>query len=263
MNDIKIIFVDIDWTLLDHSDGHEFDMESINEINRLHDKGIKIFICSARPHHSIDQIGLFNKLKFDGYIACNGGLVVYHDQIVYEDNMNVDLFNKLCEVVMSFDITMEASQAKSRFLIRKENQYVYNLYATYHEDMPPVEDYHDKKVISCLLFAPEEYDEKIIPLIPKELTYYRFSDFGVDIVEHAHLKGDGVRFILDMLNISKENAMAFGDDEGDISMFKEVKYPIAMGNAKDNVKENAFYVTNHVSEHGVKLALDKFINKEE
>ena len=263
MSDIKIIFVDIDWTLLNHENGRAFDMESIEALNKLHEKGIKVFICSARPYHSIEQIGLFNILKFDGYIVCNGGLVVYNNKIVFEDNMDVDKFNRLCEVVLSFDITMEASQNNSRFLIRKENEYVHNLYSTYFEEMPPVEDYKDRKVISCLLFAPQEYDEKIIPLLPDGLTYYRFSEYGVDIIEHPHLKGDGVNVVLSLLKLSRENAMAFGDDLGDISMFEAVDYPIAMGNALEEVKQKACYITLPIKEHGVKFALDKFINKED
>jgi hydroxymethylpyrimidine pyrophosphatase-like HAD family hydrolase len=52
--------------------------------------------------------------------------------------------------------------------------------------------------------------------------------------------------------------MAFGDGGNDISMLKFVKIGVAMGNAGDNVKEVADFVTEEVDNHGVEAALVHF-----
>ena len=53
--------------------------------------------------------------------------------------------------------------------------------------------------------------------------------------------------------------MAFGDGGNDISMLRHVGIGVAMGNARDEVKAAADYVTASVDEDGVAKALRKFI----
>ena len=74
---IDIIFVDIDWTILDHSLSPKvFDLESIDALKKAQAQGVKVFLCSARPYHSVSQIGLYDIFTPDGSILCNGGLII-------------------------------------------------------------------------------------------------------------------------------------------------------------------------------------------
>ena len=52
--------------------------------------------------------------------------------------------------------------------------------------------------------------------------------------------------------------MAFGDGGNDISMLQTVGTGVAMGNALDDVKAHADYVTTDVDNDGVKNALEHF-----
>ena len=52
--------------------------------------------------------------------------------------------------------------------------------------------------------------------------------------------------------------MAFGDGGNDVPMLEHVPYSVAMGNASDEVKASAAYVTDHVDEGGVVKALQHF-----
>ena len=52
--------------------------------------------------------------------------------------------------------------------------------------------------------------------------------------------------------------MAFGDGGNDISMLRHAAIGVAMGNAKEDVKEAADYVTTSVDEDGIKKALQHF-----
>ena len=52
--------------------------------------------------------------------------------------------------------------------------------------------------------------------------------------------------------------MAFGDGGNDISIIKKAGIGVAMGNAGDNLKEVADYITTSVDEDGVKNALAHF-----
>ena len=54
--------------------------------------------------------------------------------------------------------------------------------------------------------------------------------------------------------------MAIGDNFNDLSMIEYAKVGIAMGNAPDEIKQKAFYVTKTNEEDGVAYAINKFIN---
>ena len=66
-----------------------------------------------------------------------------------------------------------------------------------------------------------------------------------------HDKGTGLTYVADHLNISTDDCYAFGDSNNDISMFKAAGHGIAMGNACDELKEIAEYVTDSVNDDGI------------
>lgn len=258
--DIQIIFVDIDWTILNHTTRPpKFDMPSIRALKKAQKKGIKVFISTARPYHSVNQIHFFDYFKPDGLIVGNGGLVLYHDEVLYSIDIPVKDFEHIAEIVLKNGLNMEGIRRYDCFMINEMNDNIKSLFDTYPEDIPPIEDYHNQETVEICLFAPKEYDEIIHKELPKDYIYFRYHDFGVDIAPLPHNKGDAVKVVLEKLNISKENAMAIGDDLQDISMFNEVKYAVAMGNGKEETINSATHITKHIDKHGVKHIIKKLV----
>ena len=255
-NKIKIIFVDIDWTIFSHKDGdHVFDMASIEALKEAQKKGILIFLCTARPYHSVKLTGLLDMFTPDGMILANGGIIIYDNKVIYEKVFDQKKFEKICEVVLKYKLNLEAVEPYDRFIIAPKTDYIDALFDTYYETIPPVEDYHNRHIIACMLFATEEYDEVLQKEFPKGILYYRFHPYGVDVLEKAHDKGEGVEFVLNYLQIHKRNAMAFGDDSADITMFQAVEHSIALANAKEDCKAAAKLITSEVWNSGVAVAL--------
>ena len=75
-------------------------------------------------------------------------------------------------------------------------------------------------------------------------------------------KGDtkqkGIDEIIRYFDIKLEDTMAFGDGGNDISMLRHAAIGVAMGNANDDVKETADYITTSVDEDGIQKALKHF-----
>ena len=256
-SDYKIIFVDIDWTILSHKDGRFFDMDSIEALKEVQNRGVKVFLCTSRPFHSVDQIGLFKLFTPDGMIVCNGGLIIYKDEIIHEKVMKKESFEKICEITNKYNLNLEGTEPYHRFLLNDNLDDVNKVYETYPEELPRSEDYHNRHIISVLLFSGEEYDETLKQEFPDDILYFRFHPYGVDVLDQPHEKGDGVDIVLDYFKYKKEEAIAFGDDIADISMFEKVGMGIAMNNGKEEAKASAKMVTDEVWNHGVKNALIK------
>ena len=62
-----------------------------------------------------------------------------------------------------------------------------------------------------------------------------------------------------ILGVEREEMMSFGDSPNDIPMIKAAGIGVAVGNAKDSVKEAADYVTLSNDEAGVARAVEKFV----
>ena len=257
-NKVKIIFVDIDWTILDHSKiPAEFDLKSIKALQNCQKNGIKVFLCSARPYHSIDQVKILDLITPNGIICSNGGLIIYDSKIIYRTYIPQEEFNKLCELANKYGANVEGIRPYDCFIINENYDDIKAVHATYPEEMPKIEDYHNQDILGIGLFCKENLDEMFIEALPNLKYYFRFHPNGVDIANEIHDKGESVKFVLDYLKINKSQSASFGDDLQDMSMFEQTQYSFAMGNAKDEVKKAAKYITKHVSESGVAHALNK------
>ena len=66
-----------------------------------------------------------------------------------------------------------------------------------------------------------------------------------------------------MLGVSRKEMIAIGDSYNDISMLEYAGLGVAMGNAPDNVKSHAGFITGSNDEDGVAEAVEKFVLMEE
>jgi hydroxymethylpyrimidine pyrophosphatase-like HAD family hydrolase len=73
-------------------------------------------------------------------------------------------------------------------------------------------------------------------------------------------KANALKFITKLLDIQPEEVLAIGDNHNDIEMLRFAGLGIAMGNAHEEVKSVADYVTLKNTEDGVAVALEKFLS---
>ncbi len=254
-NDYKIIFVDIDWTILNHKI-HDWDYESIDALKRAQNKGVLIYLCTARPYDSVVSTGLLNIFNPDGIICTNGEVAFAHDKLIFAHNIPARVVKKINGIADKRNLSLEVRTERERFFTLAPNDYVFDYLTRFVETIPEVRNHHFKHVSALLLFAPEEMDEEIKPLIPKSINYFRFDKCGVDLRYYDCSKGLGIKKVLKCLKIKKAQSIGIGDDYGDIAMFEEVGLSIAVGNGREEVKERATYIAETIHEHGVKLALE-------
>jgi Cof subfamily protein (haloacid dehalogenase superfamily) len=83
-----------------------------------------------------------------------------------------------------------------------------------------------------------------------------------DLIEFLHpdvSKGNALRVIAANLGIAPEEVVAIGDNHNDIGMLSFAGLGVAMGNAHDEVKAAADYVTLSNAEEGVAAAIEKLV----
>lgn len=246
---IKIAFFDFDQTLYSHFSS-TIPLTATIAINEMHKKGIKIFLCSGR---SLCEMQYFDtsSIKIDGMIANNG-------QIAYDNNNNV-IFDYPIDGKLKEEIIKKFNDKSVPIFIHTEN----SVFANYINDtvtktqrdinspVPIVKEYEGENIYMCsAFFSDKENWSELLAL--KDLANITFwHDGAVDIVPLNINKASGIKGVLDYYNISVDETIAFGDADNDIEMLKYCKYGVAVGNATDEIKKVADYVTDHIEENGI------------
>jgi len=96
-----------------------------------------------------------------------------------------------------------------------------------------------------------------------ELDSYQPSQHFIEFISPNSNKGSGLIELMNRLNITKEEVIAFGDGNNDLELFQTAGWPIAMANACNELKPLARLTTKSNKEDGVAYMLERiFLNEE-
>ena len=267
----KIIFLDIDMTLVGRKGTiPEF---AVSAVRAARAAGNRVYACTGRckaeMYQPIWEMGL------DGMIGGNGAYVEDDGQAIYDRNLDpavereqVDwlvekgigfyletnpglycndlFFPKLAEHVMGACTPATLEQGHKGFPLMIETDELYR---------------DDVKKISFLMEDFVDLDELARHYKGRSTTRtwgvrsdtHEFGEFGqVGITKSA-----AVAKLLEHLGETREDTIAFGDSTVDIDMFELCGYSVAMGNASEDCKAAADYVTDDVDEDGLARAFEK------
>jgi Cof subfamily protein (haloacid dehalogenase superfamily) len=82
---------------------------------------------------------------------------------------------------------------------------------------------------------------------------------NIEVMNKGVTKGNAVKMLAQMYGIQREEIIAIGDNENDMSMIEYAGLGIAMGNAEESLKSVAKHITGDYQEDGVAEAIERFI----
>jgi len=85
---------------------------------------------------------------------------------------------------------------------------------------------------------------------------YVCSPFGITI--EPNVKEEGIKKMIDYMHGNYQDVVVFRDGMNDISMFKSAPFSIAMGNATNEIKKLASFITKSNDEDGIAYACQHF-----
>lgn len=253
---IRIIFFDIDGTLLNLGE-KQLSKRVKDALNQVKKNNILVFAATGRPPYALPK---FEGFEFDGILGFNGAVGLYHNQIIYSnplDKKEVQIILERSTNIQKAALLATNTRMGSNFYDKDLDDY---MKIAVPEGQNIIKDF-DKllkmdiyQIMSGVNINQEQYLLKDL----KHTTSTRWVPTAVDIIPKNGGKGKGIQNILKHFNFSIEESMAFGDAGNDIDMLQTVGTSIAMGNAQEEVKKIADYITKPVSEDGVYWALKQF-----
>lgn len=256
---IKALFFDVDGTLVSFKT-HQIPQSTIDALTEAKRRGTGIYISTGRPMRLINNLDSIRHL-IDGYISATGAYCTIGGDVIRcitipDDEARAfvkmsDEMNFATLVVGVTDLTVINPNDDVDRLYRKM------LNVSYLGEGVSVEDVLDEGIIQFTPIIDTEAERIIMPRMKHCVSARWYPDFA-DITVRGADKGSALQAMAAHLGISMAETIAFGDGGNDKSIIKAAGTGVAMGNANDDVKAVADYVTTDVDDDGIAKALRHF-----
>lgn len=285
-----MIVMDMDGTLLNGE--HQITSKTKTALLKAQEKGIRLVLASGRSYRTLQSYGEeLSMPKYDGYfIGVNGAAITQTSTMNHEviQQLQLNEIKEIFDAVKPFEIEAMAvldntiydyipdSLRKLKKIFREEHQIAddvpwtagtFSMIVDQRKGYPYIYDIKSTEEIDCpvnkicLAHTPEKLVEPYQWLTENLGHKYHFARTSHQWIECSPLginKGNTILKLAKKLNIHPDEIVVFGDGENDLTMFKVVKYPVAMGNAMENVKKAAYEVTYSNNEDGIAIFLEKY-----
>lgn len=262
---VEAIFFDIDGTLVSFNT-HQIPESTRQALHRLRRQGIKVFIATGRPKMLIDNL---DGLEFDGYITLNGSYCfTVEGEEIFKRPLPQEDIARLVDFIAETSIPFTFFDDRDHSFITSINDDVRKMIDMHGIAMPPVMPATEATTRNILqlngFFSPEVAQQlQIAERVLTGCDLTRWSPLFADVIAKGNSKVRGIDAVCERYAIPLARTMAFGDGGNDIGMLRHVGLGIAMGNAGDDVKQAADYVTDDILNDGLANALDRFVFSKE
>lgn len=265
---IKMLVLDIDGTI------YRKDFTASNRVKqtlqKLVHQGIKVVLATGRMYAATvsiaKELGLNTPI-----ISYQGGLIKEFqnsDETLFKCTLCPEHVKKVIEIlkekkihfnIYMNDILIVENDSETIRRYTDERKIEYKVVDSFNEvelrdiNKILVIDYDTKKI--------ENITNELNEIFKGELYIVRSTPTFCEIANKDATKGNAVRYLAEKWGIKKQEIMACGDQDNDIEMLLAAGVKVAMGNATENLKKIADFVTDTVENDGVCTAVEKFIKE--
>lgn len=251
----KYFFFDIDGTLTDLKT-HRIVESAKETLYKLRDNGHFVAIATGRIHYKARAFT--DKIGVDNVVCSGGGCIVVDKKIVINEPLPLEEAKELLRnaerenigYLLLLEDTDKVWMKDYKFLeqagLRRE-------LTTYILDKDL--NFEDLDEIYKVYLAINEDEVDKYPWC-KKLTRLRIHP-QYFVYQHDKKK-EGILKMMEYLKADPKDVVVFGDDLNDLDMFNGPWFKIAMGNAKDELKAIADYVTDTNLNDGIMKACSHF-----
>lgn len=271
---IKAVFFDIDGTLL--NDRKNVQKSTIKAIRNLKDQGILVSLATGRGPSFVQPF--LENLGLDFAVTYNGQYIYSRSEIIYTNQLSKTTVYRLIRYagarrreislgtasgLLGSGIiglgTSRLGQIVSSLVPRKwakaiERSFKHFIRRIKPQNIDSLMIILREPIYQVVLVATEGESERIQKQFPRvKLT--RSSPYSMDVISEEQSKVKGIERVGQRYGFDLSEVIAFGDSDNDIEMLSQVGIGVAMGNASQQVKENARYTTADNNDDGISKAL--------
>lgn len=267
---VKLIAFDLDDTLL--NDETDISPRTLKAIQDCSQKGIYIVLCSGRVESAI--LPYVRKLNIAGtqtgrYIIAINGAEIFdlHTRLpIFEKTLDIQVQKEVFHYCSSFDMGCHVCDSDTVYADRDTpwTRLDSKLCGIKFNKVDDFDSFLEKGHPKMLIPAPKEQIAKFMPLLKEKLSgraeVFTSKPYFLEVMPLNCGKGQSILELAKMLNIPKENTMAFGDSFNDETMLRLTEYGVAMKNSAQEIYSMARFVTEFDNNHdGIADFLEKWV----
>lgn len=252
-----LIFFDIDGTLVGE-DGRVIPESAQSAIRRARANG---HICMINTGRTLTLVGteLTEQTEFDGLVLGCGTMVIYRGKILLHKTFSPEEGADIIEGLHRYEIDacLEGSEnnycdSDDRIYTETYRRFISRFAGFGYGSFQEAPGHFDKfyayvdKMKKMDGFR-REYGDKL-DFVDRKGGYF-------EIMPRGFSKASAMDFVAGTLGVPEEETVAIGDSSNDIPMIERAHTGIAMGNATEDVKEAADYVSTDIRDNGIENAL--------
>ena len=264
----KLVAIDMDGTLL--REDKTISERTKNAIVSAREKGVTVVLATGRPIQGVsrylEELDMYTEKDY--VLTYNGALIqkTKSKESVAKIGLKGEDFHYLKKLSDELGVNIHAFSEEQGLITPKNSKYTeveadINKIQIHEINMDNISD--DEVMIKIMMIDEPEILSEAMDKLPKEVydkyTVVRSAPFFLEFLNKSVNKGVGVEMLAKHLGVNKEEVMTFGDAGNDIHMIEYAGLGVAMGNAFDEIKEAANYITDTNDNDGVAKAIEKFI----
>ena len=265
----KLIALDMDGTLL--KEDKTISKLTQEVIQKAKDKGVKIVLASGRPvegiHRYLEQLNLMSGEDF--VVSYNGAIVqnTKTKEIISRTVLTGRDLHELYTLSKTLGVNIHAFSQEGCITPKLTK---YSILEGEINGIPVVEKNYEtiqesEEIIKIMMVDEPERLQEAIDQLPAYLyekyTIVRSAPFFLEFLNKEVNKGVGVEALANSLGIKREEVICMGDAGNDEHMIRYAGLGVAMGNAFDEIKAIADFVTKSNDEDGVAYVIEQFVLK--
>lgn len=263
----KMIVLDLDDTLL--RDDHTISERTKQVLMQAQENGVKVVLASGRPTfamvHIAEELSLH---QYGSYIlSFNGGKITNFrtKEDVFVSTLAKEVSHRLYDLSRRENVYIH-TYIQDEIITADDNEYSRKESMITGLPIKIVENFKDAVTVPVIKLLMVENPEKLQVVEAKlqkefedEFSIMRSKPYFLEFTEKGVTKGTSLQALIDQLGITREEVIAIGDSYNDVSMIEFAGLGVAMGNAPDDIKELADYVTDTNMNDGVAKVVENFV----
>ena len=259
---IALVISDIDGTLI--TSNHDVTEATKAAAAKLYERGIALSLASSRPPRSI--VPLAGALELRGpFAAFNGALVVKgNGEVLARSVISPATIARVKTIADKFGIAVWLYDEldwwvpwRDAFVDREEHTSGFS---------PRIDGYAERITREAnkltVVGKPElvaQAEGRVLSEIGDEVSASKSKPRFLDVTSYGIHKGTVVVRLAKLLNIPTERVAVIGDGPNDVEMFMQAGLSIALGQAVDEVREAADYVTTSNDDEGWARGIEQHV----
>lgn len=249
----KFFFFDYDGTLTT-GPACEIPESAKKTLDTLSEKGHVVALATGRIQ--CDALDRCRQLGIHHIVSDGGNGLTINDELIYLESLDIPLSVKLLDELEEKNINWAVTCENSRVRYTRNEMFTREIADTYMTTVVrPEMDYRRLEQIYKVHISCDPEKQKEIRML-EHLPKVRFNPKCLFIEPDD--KSVGIVRMIRHFNASPEDVVVFGDGLNDLKMFREEWMSIAMGNARELLKEKATFVTKATTEDGIEYACRYF-----